>query len=366
MLETNEDKTMLKTQNTIAVPVLLGVIVALVYLQFQQLNRPQVSKVSYAEAVERSLASVVSITSEEITTDSANAIWNNPVFSGLEDKFITPSRTSVPRLGSGVVIDNQGHVLTNYHVIKQAQELNVTLANGQSQMAKVVGVDPDVDLAVIKLSEPTVAAIGMTSQVPRIGDIALAIGNSFGVGQSVTQGIISGLGRTNLGLAKIENFIQTDVAINPGNSGGALVNTDGELIGVVTAVFSTDGAYQGISFAIPAYSALDIAKDLIKKGKVVRGYLGIEMHKLSEMEADFFGLGQTTGMLITGIHPDSPAQQAGVELGDVLLSINDQAIKRVEQGRDIVARTPPGSDIGLTLFRRGQVSNVQATVTERQ
>jgi len=351
------------------VPVLLGLIIALAYLQFQTIARqPPLDSHpshSYASAVERSLASVVSISSAEIAPDDNQAIWNNPVFSGLEDKLSTPPSRPVPRLGSGVIIDKQGHVLTNYHVIRRTEEINVTLASGESQMAKVVGADPDVDLAVVKLARPTQMPIAMATQQPLVGDVVLAIGNSFGVGQSVTQGIISGLGRTNLGLANIENFIQTDVAINPGNSGGALVNTRGELVGVVTAVFSTDGAYQGISFAIPAYSAIDIAKNLILNGKIERGYLGVEMHKLTTTEADFFGLGGTNGMLVTGVHPGSPAQQAGIELGDVLLAINGKALRTLEQGQQAVSTTKPGSTISISLYRKGQVVDLQATLTSR-
>ena len=356
-----------KALNSMAIPILVGVIIALLYLQYTAVDSGQTTSLSYAGAVERSLASVVSITSEEIRANEKDAIWKNPVFSGLEDKLTTPQQTrAAPRLGSGVIIDNQGHILTNYHVIKQTTEINVTLADGRRQMAKVIGADPDVDLAVLKLSETNSPAIRMATETPKVGDIVLAIGNSFGVGQSVTQGIISGLGRSNLGLANIENFIQTDVAINPGNSGGALINTEGELIGVVTAVFSTDGAYQGISFAIPAYSAVDIAKDLIKTGKVVRGYLGVEMHKLTQMEADFFGIGETNGMLVTGIHPNSPAQRAGIEPGDVLLSINGKRLENMEQGRYVVARSRPGSQVTISLFRKGQLFDVEATLTDRK
>ena len=345
-----------RTFQSLAVPVLTGVVIALLYLQYSRTDFSNPVANSYAVAVEKSLPSVVSIRSRQASPDLNQAIWNNPVFLGLENKLTRPKPAdSASRLGSGVIIDKKGHILTNYHVIKHSREIKVSLTDGQQYPAKVIGSDPEVDLAVIKLSPPVSTPIVLAAKPPRIGDVVLAIGNSFGVGQAVTQGIVSGLGRTNLGLANIENFIQTDAAINPGNSGGALVNVKGELIGVVTAVFSTDGAYQGISFAIPAQTAISIAKDLIQTGKIVRSYLGVEMHKLTAAEADFFGLGKTNGMLITGIHPNSPAQDAGIEAGDVLLGLNGRNLDSIEEARQTVALSKSGSQIRLTLFRRGMV-----------
>ncbi|MDG9668228.1 trypsin-like peptidase domain-containing protein [Hahella sp. CR1] len=348
------------------IAVAIGLLAAGAYLFFMKhpTSQPQPALTSFADAVEQTLPSVVNIYSEEPNPALSDAIWNNPLLSNYS-KNITPPEPTLSRLGSGVIIDKQGHILTNYHVVKSTELIRIMLSDGRETPAEIVGLDSEADLAVLKPKQDGLQAIPVSQSQPRVGDIVLAIGNPFGVGQAVTQGIISGLGRSNLGLATYENYIQTDVAINPGNSGGALINAKGELVGIVTAVFSTTGGYQGISFAIPAQSAMAIAQDLIQYGRVIRGYLGVEMHELARHEADFFGLTDTNGLLITGVQPDSPGSKAGLEAGDVLLMINDMSMRTSQQARDFVSHNKPGDQIKLTVFRRGQSVYLTATLQQR-
>ncbi len=357
---------MRKLSNYVTRSVIIGLLVALTYLTWSlyrhehyQSSAPQ----TYAPAVVRAAPSVVSIFSESETVE-ADGLWNNPLFSEYSERLRKPPRAA-PRLGSGVIIDDQGHVLTNYHVVRSTKRIQVSLVDGTTVEAVVLASDPASDLAVLKLPPSMSKPAILAETNPRPGDVVLAIGNAYGVGQAVTQGIVSGLGRSSLGLANIESFIQTDVAVNPGSSGGALINSEGELVGIVTALFSTDGTYQGISFAIPASSALRIASELISKGKVVRGYLGVEMHALTTYEADFFGLNNTSGMLITGVHENSPAELAGLQPGDVLLKINGAEITSAQQGQQLVAALMPGTTIQLSLFRRGRVFDASPTVSTR-
>jgi len=357
---------MQKFSSYITRSVIVGLLIALTYLTWSLYRHPpsrENMRLSYAPAVGLAAPSVVSILSESEAV-SAEGLWSNPLFSEYSDRLRKPPKPA-PRLGSGVIIDHQGHVLTNYHVVKSTRRIQVNFVDGTIAEAMVLAADPASDLAVLKLPPAMSKPIVLAATGPRAGDIVLAIGNAYGVGQAVSQGIISGLGRSSLGLANIENFIQTDAAVSPGSSGGALINTDGELVGIVTALFSTDGTYQGISFAIPALSALRIADELISKGKVVRGYLGVEMHALTAYEADFFGLNSTNGMLITGVHKNSPAEKTGLEPGDVLLKINGATITSAQQGQQLVSALMPGTTIKLSLFRRGQVFDAKPTVTDR-
>ncbi|OZG70528.1 serine protease [Hahella sp. CCB-MM4] len=369
---------MQKSSTRILISIIIGLLIALTYLTwnlYRQTHSSPVSGFSYAKAVENAAPSVVSIYSQSSEVDD-KGLWNNPLFSGYGERLKKPEQ-SAPRLGSGVIIDKSGHILTNYHVVRMTDKIRVSLASGKTSPATIVAEDPDSDLAIIQIPADLIAdteastspgmgrPIKTSGAQPKPGDVVLAIGNAYGVGQAVTQGIVSGLGRSNLGLANIENYIQTDVAINPGSSGGALVNPNGELIGIVTAVFSTDGTYQGISFAIPAEVALRIAGELIRSGKVIRGYLGVEMHALTPYEADFFGLGNTNGMLVTGIHDGSPAEEAGLKPGDVLLKINGKVVASATQGQQAVAMTRPGTSISLTVFRRGALLEVKPIAASR-
>ncbi len=357
---------MLQKLQTYLLPVLLGLAIAILYMQFQIVQQKPQATSSYAKVVNLTLPAVVSIYSHEKAHTTNQAVWDNPVFEGLQDKLTKPNQQPAqPRLGSGVIIDELGHILTNYHVVENTVSISVTLSNGEKYEASVVGADAEVDLAVLKLPVKPSAFITVADKTAQIGDLVLAIGNSFGVGQSVTQGIVSGLGRSNIGLANIENYIQTDVAINPGNSGGALVNTQGQLVGLVTAVYSTDGAYQGISFAIPAESALEITRQLIDTGQVERAYLGITMHDLTAHEAEFFGLANTTGMLVTGVQADSPAALAGVKPGDVLLRLDGKKPNSAQQAQMLVASQTPGQLLTMTLFRKGQIIELNSRLEKR-
>jgi serine protease DegS len=275
-------------------------------------------------------------------------------------------------LGSGVIVTADGYMLTNHHVIEGADEVKVVLADGQSVSVSLVGSDADSDVALMKIdSDRALPAIPFgKSGNQHVGDVVLAIGNPFGVGQTVTQGIISATGRSHLGINAFENFIQTDAAINPGNSGGALVNAEGELIGINTAIFSQSGGSLGIGFAIPVDLAEGIMQQLITTGHVVRGWLGIQGQNVTERLAEAFGLRSTEGILVTGVLEGGPASQAGIRPGDVITRINESSPKDAQELMSTIANQPPGSKLIVGGWRGSEsisleVISGQRPVTER-
>jgi serine protease DegS len=270
------------------------------------LNGMSVGPASYADAVQRAAPAVVNVHTAKVITRRVHPLLEDPIFQHFFGDRFTQSRREVQTsLGSGVLISKQGYVLTNNHVIDGADEIKVLLADGRSAQAKVVGTDPDTDLAVLRIETESLPAIVIgNSKNLRVGDIALAIGNPFGVGQTVTFGIISATGRDHLGINAFEEFIQTDAAINPGNSGGALINASGELIGINSAIYSRSGGSQGIGFAIPINLAKGVMTQIIEQGHVVRGWLGIEAQDLTAALADSFGMPDTNGVLISGVLRD--------------------------------------------------------------
>jgi Do/DeqQ family serine protease len=271
-------------------------------------------------------------------------------------------------LGSGVIVRADGYVLTNNHVVANADQIKVVLADGRSAQAQVIGTDPESDLAVLKIALPNlpVMTLGDSSQL-QVGDRVLAIGNPFGVGQTVTSGIVSALGRNQLGLNTFENFIQTDAAINPGNSGGALIDTDGNLLGINTAIYSRSGGSMGIGFAIPVSTARQVMNSIIAQGRVVRGWIGVETAELTPELAQTFGLptGADQGVIVTGVLRQAPAAQAGIQPGDVIVRIADQSVRGVPELLARIAALVPGQSVRFTVQRQDRTLVLDVTPAQR-
>ncbi len=310
---------------------------------------------SLADIAERSLISVVNISSTRTAKAAQSPYMSDPFFREFFRHYGPGNRS--PRkessLGSGVIIRSDGIVLTNNHVIKNADEIRVTLSDKREFKAKVVGTDPKSDLAVLKLKNAKglkTIRLGNSDRL-RLGDVVLAIGNPFGVGQTVTMGIVSAKGRANVGIADYEDFIQTDAAINPGNSGGALINQRGELIGINTAILSRTGGYQGIGFAIPSNMVRPIMNSLLKRGKVIRGWLGVVIQKVNSELVKAMKLPTRNGVLIADVDPLGPAKKAGIKRGDLVVKINGRAVDSPGSLRNIVASSGSGGQIRIEYYR---------------
>jgi serine protease DegS len=325
--------------------------------------------VSYADAVDHAAPAVVNIHTRKTVTQQAHPFLDDPLFRHFfGDRFEAPGQRTQTSLGSGVILSPQGYVLTNHHVIRDADEIEVMLADGRSLEAQVVGTDPDTDLAVLRIepgseSLPSIT-IGGSSGL-RVGDVVLAIGNPFGVGQTVTQGIVSATGRSRLGINTYEDFIQTDAAINPGNSGGALINAHGELVGINTAIFSRSGGSHGIGFAIPVDLARDVMTQIIEQGQVVRGWLGIEVQEITPQLAESFGLQDQRGVLIAGVLRNSPAGQAGLRPGDIITRIDGDQVNDAQDALNFIARARPGEILAMEGIRDGQKIEIRSQVGTR-
>ncbi len=323
---------------------------------------------SYADAVARSAPAVVNISTAKLVTERPNPLFEDPVFR----RFFGEAPDDLPRqrletsLGSGVIVSDSGHVLTNNHVIAGADQIVIQLADGRVAEATLVGADPESDLAVLEteLHDPPQIALG-SSETLRVGDIVLAIGNSFGVGQTVTMGIVSATGRDQLGISTFEDFIQTDAAINPGNSGGALINAAGELVGINTAIFSRSGGSQGIGFAIPVSLAGRIQRQILEQGRVVRGWLGVEIQNVTPQLAESFGLPEVTGILIAGVLPDGPADRAGLHPGDVVTTVNGVIIDDAATALELIVMLAPGERVVLGGWREQASTEWTIEVEER-
>ena len=290
--------------------------------------------------------------------------FDNP-FGDIFEPFQVPRKWKEQSLGSGVIISDDGYIITNFHVVEKADEIMVTLYDKRIFSGKIIGSDPKTDIAVIKISAGNLPAIkwGDADKL-QVGEFVLAFGNSFGLSNTVTLGIVSALGRANVGIADYEDFIQTDAAINPGNSGGPLVNIKGELIGINTAIFSRTGGYQGVGFAVPSNMARSVMEQLQKEGKVIRGWLGVTIQDISQGLAGEFGLSDVTGALVTDISPGSPAEEAGLKRGDVILEINDRKVNDVVSLRNMVAQSDVGSRMKLKILRDGEESMLYAVIVE--
>ena len=316
---------------------------------------------SYNEAVQRAAPSVVNIfTSKEIRSPR-HPLLNDPIFRRFFGEQLPDEAQRASSLGSGVIVSSSGLVLTNHHVVEAADEIEVALADGKKLLAKVVGNDPETDLAVLRVNADNLPAITFgSSDALKVGDVVLAIGNPFGVGQTVTSGIVSALGRTGLGINTFENFIQTDAAINPGNSGGALIDAGGNLVGINTAIFSRSGGSMGIGFAIPVSTAKMVVEQIVKSGGVTRGWIGVEVQEITPALADSFKLGGQRGALIAGVLRGGPADKAGIKPGDVLTEVEGKAVADPTAMLNLIAALAPGSSAKMKLKRQGQ--DVDATI----
>jgi serine protease DegQ len=312
---------------------------------------------SLAAAAKRAAPAVVSINTSKAATRHPRI--NDPWF-----RFFFGDQEDQPQmgLGSGVIVSPDGYILTNNHVVEGADEIEVTLNDSRHALAKVIGTDPDTDLAVLKIDLDKLPTVVLgNSDTLQVGDQVLAIGNPFGVGQTVTSGIVSALGRNQLGINTFENFIQTDAAINPGNSGGALVDVNGNLEGINTAIYSRSGGSMGIGFAIPVSTAKQVLEDIVKEGKVTRGWIGVEPNDLSPELAETFGVKAKSGVIITGVLQNGPAARAGIRPGDVITGVAETKIENVQELLTAVAGLKPGGAARFSLQRGGDKMELDVT-----
>ena len=330
----------------------------------------------FADAAKKAMPAVVNIfTAKEVKTPR-HPFLDDPLFrhffgrelEGKDDgkgKGGGNTRRS-SSLGSGVIVGPEGYVLTNFHVIESADEIEVLLSDGRRAAAKIVGGDPDTDLAVIRIDLANLPSIVFgRPEAARVGDVVLAIGNPFGVGQTVTMGIVSALGRSQLGINTFENFIQTDAAINPGNSGGALVDAQGNLIGINTAIYSRSGGSLGIGFAIPANMAKTIMEQIIATGTVTRGWIGVEIQEITPELAESFKLPKGQGAIIAGVMRGGPADKAGVKPGDVLMEVGGKPVNDSSGMLNLIAQLKPGEKAGLKLLRAGRNVDLAVVIGKR-
>jgi serine protease DegS len=323
---------------------------------------------SYADAVARATPSVVNIFTSKLTTRREARNFVDPVLQQrfghlLPDQIRQQMETS---LGSGVVISTEGHVLTNLHILEEAEGIKVLLSGGRQVKVSFIGKDAATDLAVLRLDSPAAPAIPIGSAEDlRVGDVVLAIGNPFGMGQTVTQGIVSATGRTHLGISDFESFIQTDAAINPGNSGGALIDARGELVGINTAIYSKSGGSHGIGFAIPVNIAMDVLDEILDTGQVVRGWIGITGREVNAQTREAFGLRAQSGVMVSGVLPDGPADQAGLNAGDVITHIDNRALHDVQDLLRSIAKAGPGKHLKVTGLRGSRKLELSVLTTER-
>jgi len=322
---------------------------------------------AFSEIASSISPSVVNISTTKIMKRESAPLLEDPFsefFSPLHD-FKMPKKWKEQSLGSGVIISSDGYIITNNHVVEQADEIRVTLFDKRSFKAKLIGADNKTDVAIVKIDADNLYSVQWgDSDKLQVGEFVLAIGNPYGLSHTVTMGIISAVGRANVGIADYEDFIQTDAAINPGNSGGPLVNTKGELIGINTAIFSRSGGYQGIGFAVPSNMARLVMDQLIQKGKVTRGWLGVTIQEITPELSQKFGLKTAKGALIGDVAKGSPAEKAGIKRGDIILEFNGKKVGDVGNLRNMVAQSKVGAQIPLTIMRSGKEYSLKVTTTE--
>ncbi|MFZ9734705.1 MAG: Do family serine endopeptidase [Burkholderiaceae bacterium] len=326
---------------------------------------------SLREAAAKAMPAVVYVfTRQRLEAPPPHPFLNDPLFRRFfGDQFPMPRGNGAPQtsgLGSGVIVSPEGYILTNHHVIEGSEQIEVALADGRRASARLVGTDPDTDLAVLKISldDLPVIRFGRPSEI-RVGDTVLAIGNPFGVGLTVTQGIVSALGRNQLNINTFENFIQTDAAINPGNSGGALVDANGDMVGINTAIYSRGGGSIGLGFAISADMAKQVMESLIRTGRVSRGFIGVELQDVNREIAESFKLPKVEGSIVAAVQNGGPADRAGIKAGDVVVRVNDQPSRNTAELLALVAALQPGQKAELGIIRNGRTSQYEVTVTER-
>jgi serine protease DegS len=348
--------------------ILMGLVMASLLLHFiPNQNHIPAPVASYAPAVNIASPAVVNIYTSKTVRQQTHPLLQHPFFRRFLERAPMPQSRMQNSLGSGIIISNQGLIITNNHVISGADEILVALKDGRTSNAKVIGTDKETDIALLQIPLQDLPVINFASnQSLEVGDVTLAIGNPFGVGQTVTMGIVSATGRNQLGITTYEDFIQTDAAVNPGNSGGALVNAYGELVGMNTAIYSKSGANHGIGFAIPLNHALRVVEDLLQYGQVVRGWLGLETQELGPSLKQAFGLPeQLEGQVVVGVFKDGPADKAGLIKGDIVTHFNGKEAKKGSQTMRQIADLMPGDVITLGLIRDGQYYEVKATLGQR-
>lgn len=368
-------------------PVIVGVVLAFLYLQYQKTqdlqqkiaaistaSSPQAGSfqagiaaqpaLSYADAVEKAMPAVVNVFTRKIVSHAPLAA--NPLLQQLLENNISRQERVEGSLGSGVVVRADGYVLTNLHVIADADEILVSLHDGRDAKAALIGKDRETDLAVLKIDMTDLSVINFGDpQHARIGDVVLAIGNPFGVGQTVTQGIISAAARYGLELSIQENYLQTDAAINQGNSGGALIDTAGNLIGVNTAIQSPSGGSVGIGYAIPSDTARKVLDDILQYGHVVRGWIGIESQGVPEYAARNLGLDKGQGIVVRSIYRNGPAALAGLLPGDVITHFDDMPAAATRSGMKRIAHAQPGEKVEVRFLRGSQAGSAAITIGVR-
>jgi serine protease DegQ len=321
----------------------------------------------FGDAARKATPSVVNISAtKQVRRRSTNPFPDDPLFQRFFGDRYSGPETQLS-LGSGVIVSREGYILTNDHIVEGVSEIEVTLPDGRKVPAKTVGIDPETDLAVVRVNVQGLTPItfGQSEQL-RVGDIVLAIGNPFSVGQTVTMGIVSALGREIEAANSFANFIQTDAAINPGNSGGALVDSNGNLVGINTLIFSRSGGYQGIGFAIPASIAKKVMEQIIENGAVTRGWFGVEVGNITPELAESLALPTVRGAIVGGIERGSPAEKSGIQLGDVIVTVNGQPVTDVNATLKAIAEVPPGKTVPVKLLRRNLEVEVRVTVGKRR
>ena len=349
-------------------PVAAGLLAALVFLHFSPARDAQEQSAtasSWASAVSRASPAVVNIYTSKVVRRPYHPLMDDPFYQQFFRRSPAPQRERIERsLGSGVIMSADGYVLTNNHVIAGATEILVLLSDGRESLAAVIGSDPGTDLAVLRIELPDLKPITVGNpSTAQVGDVVLAIGNPYGFEQSVSQGIISAVGRFGLQLNAYENFIQTDAAINPGNSGGALIDANGNLLGINTAIYSRSGGSQGIGLAIPADSAAKVLQDIVQHGEVIRGWLGVSVQGMPARVQ--LNEGERSGLVVSDVDAGSPASQAGLQPGDLLIAINGQS---ADQGRSTMLRIglmAPGDAFSLDVLRGEKRLKLDGVVGQR-
>ena len=323
--------------------------------------------ISFSSAAKLAMPAVVNIFTSKEVKNRRQPFTNDPLFRRFfGDRLDEEEQQQQSSLGSGVIVSQQGFILTNHHVVESADEIQVALADGRDVPAKLVGADPETDLAVLRIDLKNLPAMTFgSSDDIKIGDVVLAIGNPFGVGQTVTMGIISAVGRSHLGINTFENFIQTDAAINPGNSGGALVDVSGHLIGINSAIYSRSGGNQGIGFTIPVSLAKKIMEQIIQKGVVTRGWIGVEVQDVTPELAESFNLGTRQGALIAGVLRNAPADKAGILPGDVVVDIAGKSVTESSSLLNLISDLPPGKSIKIKVIRTQKAMTVEVNIGTR-
>ena len=350
----------------------VGAIVDSVTLKESGYDSNALSPGSYHEAVKKSMPAVVNIFTSKLSNKPKTRKGNKDNSSDPFFKFFfgdqPPAEEPSSSLGSGVLVSQEGIIITNHHVISDADDIDVALSDGRKVKAKIIGSDPETDIAVLKIEAkqlPSPITLGKIDSV-HVGDVVLAIGNPFGVGQTVTSGIVSAMGRDHVGINTFENFIQTDAAINPGNSGGALIDTRGNLIGINTAIYSSNGGSMGIGFAIPVNLAKQVMESIIGNGGVIRGWIGVEPQNLTKELTESLGLpAKTEGVLLSGVLEGGPADRGGAKPGDVLTAVNGQTIKDVRELLSRVSELKPGAEVTLTAIRKTKGLELKVQIGKR-